>query len=102
MLASSISPEQCTKVLCPIVQTAEYPINLAAIKMQTKVIDRLSKDGLRQMLPEIIPGLIQVGSFPSLTQDSTAPCGWCHGMTIVLDGGVWREHTRDSPFLPGI
>uniref|UniRef100_A0A3B3SIT4 Cytoplasmic linker associated protein 2 n=1 Tax=Paramormyrops kingsleyae TaxID=1676925 RepID=A0A3B3SIT4_9TELE len=59
MLASSISPEQCTKVLCPIVQTAEYPINLAAIKMQTKVIDRLSKDGLRQMLPEIIPGLIQ-------------------------------------------
>ncbi|XP_048848668.1 CLIP-associating protein 2 isoform X10 [Brienomyrus brachyistius] len=59
MLASSISPEQCTKVLCPIVQTADYPINLAAIKMQTKVIDRLSKDGLRQMLPEIIPGLIQ-------------------------------------------
>ena len=29
-LASSIHPEQCIKVLCPIVQTADYPINLAA------------------------------------------------------------------------
>ncbi|KAM6984968.1 CLIP-associating protein 1a [Aplochiton taeniatus] len=35
-LAGSIHPEQCIKVLCPIVQTADYPINLAAIKMQTK------------------------------------------------------------------
>ncbi|XP_017551244.1 CLIP-associating protein 2 isoform X19 [Pygocentrus nattereri] len=59
MLASSISPEQCIKVLCPIIQSADYPINLAAIKMLTKVIERLSKDGLLQMLPEIVPGLIQ-------------------------------------------
>ncbi|XP_066530155.1 CLIP-associating protein 2 isoform X4 [Hoplias malabaricus] len=59
MLASSISPEQCIKVLCPIIQSADYPINLAAIKMLTKVIERLSKDSLVQMLPEIVPGLIQ-------------------------------------------
>ncbi|CAB1328669.1 unnamed protein product, partial [Coregonus sp. 'balchen'] len=38
-LAGSIHPEQCIKVLCPIVQTADYPINLAAIKMQTKGYD---------------------------------------------------------------
>ncbi|KAM9494156.1 CLIP-associating protein 2 isoform 31-T31 [Clarias gariepinus] len=59
MLASSISPEQCIKVLCPIIQSADYPINLAAIKMLTKVIERLPKEGLVQMLPEIVPGLIQ-------------------------------------------
>ncbi|XP_053531133.1 CLIP-associating protein 2 isoform X11 [Ictalurus punctatus] len=59
MLASSISPEQCIKVLCPIIQSADYPINLAAIKMLTKVIERLPKEGLLQMLPEIVPGLIQ-------------------------------------------
>ncbi|XP_058233366.1 CLIP-associating protein 2 isoform X19 [Hemibagrus wyckioides] len=59
MLASSISPEQCIKVLCPIIQSADYPINLAAIKMLTKVIERLPKEGLHQMLPEIVPGLIQ-------------------------------------------
>ncbi|XP_057211633.1 CLIP-associating protein 2 isoform X22 [Triplophysa rosa] len=59
MLASSISPDQCIKVLCPIIQSADYPINLAAIKMLTKVIDRLPKDGLHQMLPEVVPGLLQ-------------------------------------------
>ncbi|XP_063285289.1 CLIP-associating protein 1 isoform X15 [Pelobates fuscus] len=58
-LASSIHPEQCIKVLCPIIQTADYPINLAAIKMQTKVIERISKESLHQILPDIIPGLLQ-------------------------------------------
>uniref|UniRef100_A0A6Q2XZ29 TOG domain-containing protein n=1 Tax=Esox lucius TaxID=8010 RepID=A0A6Q2XZ29_ESOLU len=58
-LAGSIHPEQCIKVLCPIVQTADYPINLAAIKMQTKVIERITKESLHQLLPDIIPGLLQ-------------------------------------------
>ncbi|XP_039186061.1 CLIP-associating protein 1 isoform X34 [Crotalus tigris] len=58
-LAGSIHPEQCIKVLCPIVQTADYPINLAAIKMQTKVIERISKESLHQLLQDIIPGLLQ-------------------------------------------
>ncbi|XP_035507066.1 CLIP-associating protein 1a isoform X30 [Scophthalmus maximus] len=58
-LASSSHPEQCIKVLCPIVQTADYPINLAAIKMQTKVIERITKESLVTLLPDIIPGLLQ-------------------------------------------
>ncbi|XP_023565516.1 CLIP-associating protein 1 isoform X4 [Octodon degus] len=58
-LASSIHPEQCIKVLCPIIQTADYPINLAAIKMQTKVVERIAKDSLLQLLADIIPGLLQ-------------------------------------------
>uniref|UniRef100_A0A8K9UL24 Cytoplasmic linker associated protein 2 n=1 Tax=Oncorhynchus mykiss TaxID=8022 RepID=A0A8K9UL24_ONCMY len=59
MLASSISPDQCVKVLSPIIQSADYPINLAAIKMQTRVIERVPHHGLVTMLPEIVPGLIQ-------------------------------------------
>ncbi|XP_008420106.1 CLIP-associating protein 2 isoform X17 [Poecilia reticulata] len=59
MLALSISPDQCIKVLCPIIQSADYPINLAAIKMQTKVVERVPREGLASMLPEIVPGLIQ-------------------------------------------
>uniref|UniRef100_A0A8C1RN96 Cytoplasmic linker associated protein 1 n=1 Tax=Cyprinus carpio TaxID=7962 RepID=A0A8C1RN96_CYPCA len=58
-LAVSIHSEQCIKVLCPIIQTAGYPINLAAIKMQTKVIERIPQDSLIQLLPDIIPGLLQ-------------------------------------------
>ncbi|XP_061898040.1 CLIP-associating protein 1-like isoform X6 [Entelurus aequoreus] len=57
-LAGSIHPEQCIKVLCPIVQTADYPINLAAIKMQTRALERIVKEPLHQMLPDIIPGLL--------------------------------------------
>ncbi|KAL0180592.1 hypothetical protein M9458_022998, partial [Cirrhinus mrigala] len=51
-LAGSIHSEQCIK-------TADYPINLAAIKMQTKVIERISQDSLILLLPDIIPGLLQ-------------------------------------------
>ncbi|XP_070814084.1 CLIP-associating protein 1-B-like isoform X13 [Chaetodon trifascialis] len=58
-LAGSIHPEQCIKVLCPIVQTADYPINLAAIKMQTRAIERIAKEPLHQLLSDIIPGLLQ-------------------------------------------
>ncbi|XP_056611252.1 CLIP-associating protein 1a isoform X19 [Triplophysa dalaica] len=58
-LAGSIHPEQCIKVLCPIVQTADYPINLAAIKMQSKVVERIAKESLHQLMPDIIPGLLQ-------------------------------------------
>ncbi|XP_031148242.1 CLIP-associating protein 1-like isoform X14 [Sander lucioperca] len=58
-LAASIQPEQCIKVLCPIVQTADYPINLAAIKMQTRAIERIAKEPLHQLLSDIIPGLLQ-------------------------------------------
>lgn len=63
-LASSIHPEQCIKVLCPIVQTADYPINLSAIKMQTRAIERITKEPLHQLLSDIIPGLLQVRRVP--------------------------------------
>ncbi|XP_056590195.1 CLIP-associating protein 1 [Triplophysa dalaica] len=59
VLAGSIHSEQCVKVLCPIIQTADYPVNLAAIKMQTRVIERIPQDSLLQLLPDIIPGLLQ-------------------------------------------
>ncbi|CAJ1087443.1 CLIP-associating protein 1-B-like isoform X8 [Xyrichtys novacula] len=58
-LAGHIHPEQCIKVLCPIVQTADYPINLAAIKMQTRAIEHIAKEPLHHLLSDIIPGLLQ-------------------------------------------
>uniref|UniRef100_A0A4W6D3W5 Cytoplasmic linker associated protein 2 n=1 Tax=Lates calcarifer TaxID=8187 RepID=A0A4W6D3W5_LATCA len=70
MLALSISPDQCIKVLCPIIQSADYPINLAAIKMQTKVVERIPREGLISLLPEIVPGLIQVTHIHTRTQIS--------------------------------
>ncbi|XP_078581914.1 CLIP-associating protein 1-B-like isoform X6 [Branchiostoma floridae x Branchiostoma japonicum] len=57
--ANSLQAEQCVRVLCPIVQTAEYPINLAAIKMLTKVVEMMDKDLLSPLLDGIMPGLLQ-------------------------------------------
>ncbi|XP_041933049.1 CLIP-associating protein 2 isoform X5 [Alosa sapidissima] len=59
MLANAINPDQCIKVLCPIIQSADYPINLAAIKMLTKLMDQMPRENLVQLLPEVVPGLIQ-------------------------------------------
>ncbi|XP_052805188.1 CLIP-associating protein 1-like isoform X10 [Mya arenaria] len=58
-LASYIPPAQITRILIPIIQTAPMPINLAAIKMQTRVMEQLSQDQLLPLLPDALPGLLK-------------------------------------------
>ncbi|XP_021373913.1 CLIP-associating protein 1-like isoform X13 [Mizuhopecten yessoensis] len=58
-LANYIAPEQSVRILNPIIQTAQFPINLAAIKMQNKVIELLPKEAVETMMGEMIPGLLR-------------------------------------------
>uniref|UniRef100_A0A672LEK9 TOG domain-containing protein n=1 Tax=Sinocyclocheilus grahami TaxID=75366 RepID=A0A672LEK9_SINGR len=90
VLATSISPDQCIKVLCPIIQSADYPINLAAIKMLTKVIDRLPKEGLLQMLPEIVPGLIQ--GYDNSESSVRKACVFCLVAIYAIIGEDLKPH----------
>ncbi|XP_016317206.1 CLIP-associating protein 2 isoform X15 [Sinocyclocheilus anshuiensis] len=90
MLATSISPDQCIKVLCPIIQSADYPINLAAIKMLTRVIDRLPKEGLLQMLPEIVPGLIQ--GYDNSESSVRKACVFCLVAIYAVIGEDLKPH----------
>ncbi|XP_074912162.1 CLIP-associating protein 2 isoform X11 [Buteo buteo] len=90
MLATSISPDQCIKVLCPIIQTADYPINLAAIKMQTKVIERVSKESLTQLLPEIVPGLIQ--GYDNSESSVRKACVFCLVAIHAVIGDELKPH----------
>ncbi|XP_027691598.1 CLIP-associating protein 2 isoform X8 [Vombatus ursinus] len=90
MLATSISPEQCIKVLCPIIQTADYPINLAAIKMQTKVIERVSQETLAQLLPEIVPGLIQ--GYDNSESSVRKACVFCLVAIHAVIGDELKPH----------
>ncbi|XP_048154147.1 CLIP-associating protein 2 isoform X27 [Corvus hawaiiensis] len=90
MLATSISPDQCIKVLCPIIQTADYPINLAAIKMQTKVIERVSKETLTQLLPEIVPGLIQ--GYDNSESSVRKACVFCLVAVHAVIGDELKPH----------
>nr|XP_054506012.1 CLIP-associating protein 2 isoform X12 [Agelaius phoeniceus] len=90
MLATSISPDQCIKVLCPIIQTADYPINLAAIKMQTKVIERVSKETLTLLLPEIVPGLIQ--GYDNSESSVRKACVFCLVAIHAVIGDELKPH----------
>ncbi|KAM6176699.1 CLIP-associating protein 2 isoform 28-T28 [Erethizon dorsatum] len=90
VLATSISPEQCIKVLCPIIQTADYPINLAAIKMQTKVIERVSKETLNLLLPEIMPGLIQ--GYDNSESSVRKACVFCLVAVHTVIGDELKPH----------
>uniref|UniRef100_A0A6Q2Z150 TOG domain-containing protein n=1 Tax=Esox lucius TaxID=8010 RepID=A0A6Q2Z150_ESOLU len=90
MLASSISPDQCIKVLCPIIQSADYPINLAAIKMQTKVIERVPREGLHSMLPEIVPGLIQ--GYDNSESSVRKACVFCLVALYAVIGEELKPH----------
>ncbi|KAJ1199636.1 hypothetical protein NDU88_003469 [Pleurodeles waltl] len=89
-LATSISPDQCIKVLCPIIQTADYPINLAAIKMQTKVTERVSKEVLSQLLPEIVPGLIQ--GYDNSESSVRKACVFCLVAIYAIIGDDLKPH----------
>uniref|UniRef100_A0A8C2VAK6 Cytoplasmic linker associated protein 2 n=1 Tax=Chinchilla lanigera TaxID=34839 RepID=A0A8C2VAK6_CHILA len=90
VLATSISAEQCIKVLCPIIQTADYPINLAAIKMQTKVIERVSKETLNLLLPEIMPGLIQ--GYDNSESSVRKACVFCLVAVHTVIGDELKPH----------
>ncbi|XP_037831510.1 CLIP-associating protein 2 isoform X14 [Kryptolebias marmoratus] len=90
MLALSISPEQCIKVLCPIIQSADYPINLAAIKMQTKVVERIPREGLISMLPEIVPGLIQ--GYDNSESSVRKACVFCLVAIYAVIGEDLKPH----------
>ncbi|XP_041664592.1 CLIP-associating protein 2 isoform X24 [Cheilinus undulatus] len=90
MLALSISPDQCIKVLCPIIQSADYPINLAAIKMQTKVVERIPREGLISMLPEIVPGLIQ--GYDNSESSVRKACVFCLVAIYAVIGEDLKPH----------
>lgn len=59
-IAMTLAPPMVIRVLAPLIQTGEYPLNLAAIKMLTKLIDCCGRDPVFKYLPDLMPGLIQV------------------------------------------
>jgi len=61
-LARAIPAEQCVAILNPFIETHEFPFNLAAIKMQIKVIEAAEEDRdiVSSLLPMLIPRLLKV------------------------------------------
>lgn len=71
LLARFIAPDRTVQVLLPMIESEEYPINLAAIKMMTQLIENSSSEAIVEFLPQMIPVLLKVRvSF----QDYVLPC----------------------------
>jgi len=60
LLARFIAPDRTILVLLPMIDTEEYPVNLAAIKMMTQLVENSSNDAIVDFLPEMMPILLKV------------------------------------------
>jgi len=60
LLARIIAPDRTIQVLLPVIESEEYPINLAAIKMMTQLVENCSNDVIIEFIPDMIPVLLKV------------------------------------------
>ena len=60
VLARVIDANVCIDILNQLSDTAECPVNLAAIKMEEKVIRSASQPVARAILIQVVPTLIKV------------------------------------------
>ncbi|XP_064644239.1 CLIP-associating protein 1-like isoform X4 [Lineus longissimus] len=58
-IANTIPSEQCLRVIQPIIKTSEFPISLAALKLENKVVDQMQREMLLRLLPDLTPDLIK-------------------------------------------
>ena len=61
-MAGVLPTEMVVRVLNPIVKTGDFPVNQAAIKMLTKLVERQPKETMMLHIAEIMPGLLKVSS----------------------------------------
>lgn len=60
MVARYFSQELCLRLLTTVINDRQTTLNLPAVKMQTQVIKVSSAELVQEVLPELIPGLIEV------------------------------------------
>merc|ERR1712038_1263508 len=58
-MASLLPSEMVVRVLNPIIKTGDFPVNQAAIKMLTKVVERQTPDSMQLHVGEVMPGLLK-------------------------------------------
>ena len=62
--ARCLPPEPCARVLKPLIETAEYPKNLMAIRMMQKTIDQMNFDLCSRLLPDLLNCLLVAWDSP--------------------------------------
>ena len=59
-MAGLLPPEMVVRVLNPIIKTGDFPVNQAAIKMLTKVVERQTPESMEAHVGDVMPGLLKV------------------------------------------
>eukprot|EP00041_Stephanoeca_diplocostata_P028482 m.809085 g.809085 ORF g.809085 m.809085 type:complete len:1324 (+) comp23382_c0_seq5:240-4211(+) len=59
VLSNTVSAAKCVLILRPIILNEDGPVLLAAIKLVTKVLKKLSMEELESLLEHIVPGMIK-------------------------------------------
>lgn len=101
VMARVIDAKLCINILNPLSDMAECPMNLAAIKMEEKVIRSASETVARAMMDRVVPTLIKVcclrhhcnleklSNVPSLELQLEKNCHHCHfGQFRDLNKGI--------------
>jgi len=58
-MAGVLPTDMVVRVLNPIVKTGDFPVNQAAIKMLTKLVERQTADSVEPHLGDLMPGLLK-------------------------------------------
>lgn len=61
LLSRIISPERSHVVLGPLIESEDFPINLAAVKMMTQIVEEAEASTVQSILSQITPSLLKVG-----------------------------------------
>ena len=67
VVARYLSQELCLRLLTTVINDSQTSLNLPAVKMQTQVIKVSSAELVQEVLPDLIPGLIEVRCLHSIS-----------------------------------
>ena len=59
-MSGLLPPEMVVRVLNPIIKTGDFPVNQAAIKMLSKLVEKQTADSMEPHVGEVMPGLLKV------------------------------------------
>lgn len=88
--ARCLPPEPCARVLKPLIETAEYPKNLMAIRMMQKTIDQMNSELCNRLLPDILNCLLI--AWDSTHSPVRKAAVFCLVSLYMIIGESLREH----------
>lgn len=91
--ARCLPPEPCARVLKPLIETAEYPKNLMAIRMMQKTIDQMNTELCNKLLPDILNALLI--AWDSSHSPVRKAAVFCLVSLYMIIGDNLRDHLKN-------